>query len=285
MDKRGANHADWAISLGIFLLYILSMMMIIQPGVQPFYKEDELLKVVTENYKAYTSFVFYKTPIIIDTTDTATVAGTYTVTINGPLPFSGSINSYAVIDSEGNKMPLYIADGFASMSFDAPIIKGINLFYIISNKLGDGTSIEYQRDSPAFSSVIENDVGYILTIGSTETLQGVSDALMVREVDDESSPLPGVNCEDTNAEQKQIKYEMLKRVWGFPRSKDFLIFYTDTASAQYATENIQPVCMAAVPYEQANVVVEEWATRMFVPNGDGEYMGETQPIRMVARVW
>lgn len=285
MNKRGTSHADWAISLGIFLLYILSMLMLIQPGVQPFYKEGELLNIVTENYRLSTSFVFYKTPLVIDTTGLEFTPGSpdYLVTINTVFPFSGSPNDYAVTDAD--LVPLdnfYIAFEWDTVRFNAPIIPDVpNKFYIISNKPADGISLPYDDRGTLDLGQPEifKDTNFALTIGSTEVLQGVSAELLARDVD-----AGGINCQAGTPEEQAAKSDALKASWGFPRSKDFMIFYANTASAMYNPEDapagsIIPVCRQELPYEQASVVVEEWATRIV------DELGNTAPIRMVARVW
>ncbi|MDI6737750.1 MAG: hypothetical protein QME12_04520 [Nanoarchaeota archaeon] len=294
MNKRGTSHADWAISLGIFLLYILSMLMLIQPGVQPFYKEGELLSIVTENYRDSTSFAFYKTLIVIDTTDMNFTPGTseYLVTLNAEtgaaFPFSGDPNDYAVTDRNMASLDnFYIAHGWDVIRFKAPITDTPdNKFYIISNKLADGTSKPYldRGDASSGLEISNSDIAphtpnFTLTIGSTEVLQGVSEDLLKKDAD-----LLGLYCLDANLGQAERKYGAIKRRWGFPTSKDFMILYADTASAMYNPEdapvgNIHPVCRNALPYEQANVVVEEWAARIV------DEFGNTVPIRMVARVW
>ncbi|MDD4878156.1 MAG: hypothetical protein PHO02_03915 [Candidatus Nanoarchaeia archaeon] len=304
MDKKGASHADWAVSLGIFLLYILSMLMLIQPGVQPFYKNDELLNVVTENYKNETSFVFYKTPLVIDTIkgDFTPESMEYLVTINAAFPFSGLPNDYAITGED--MVPLenfYIANDWSVVRFKAPITDTPdNKFYIINNKLADGSSKSYLDRGDASpgsgleisnSDIAPHTPNFTLIIGSTETLQGVSADLLERDVDD-----GGINCLDADETAHERKYNAIKGQWGFPRSKDFIVLYSNIASAQYnptdydsvenPTGNIIPVCRYELPYEQASVVVEEWATRMFVPNEiSGEYLGETKPIRMVVWLW
>ena len=44
MSKKGSTHVDWAISMGIFLTYILTMFILIQPGIEPIQKNDQLIE-------------------------------------------------------------------------------------------------------------------------------------------------------------------------------------------------------------------------------------------------
>ena len=291
MNKRGASHADWAISLGIFLLYILSMLMIIQPGVEPFYREDQLLKIATDNFKENTAYSFYKTPLIIDTTGMDFAGeGDYNVILEEDFPFSGeNVNNYALTDAFGEKLEdeYHITGGahISQISFKVHIIDGINKFYIISNKLPDGTSVEYgaPATSPSGTEISDSDIAphtpnFTLTIGSTEALYGVSESLLNMNVNE-----GGANCMLPEGEIED-NYITLKGIWNYPRSKDLSIYYVDGSSPQYEITDLHDVCIASEPYAQANVFVEEWATRIIDPVG-GYAGGPPKPIRMGVKVW
>ncbi len=277
INKRGASHADWAISLGIFLVYILSMLMIIQPGAQPIYKEDRLLKIAKDNYKADTDYRFYKTPLIIDTTDKDFAgAGAYTVRIEGDLPFSGDGNDFGVAaeDADGNLVPLDNFEIVLSETADDRIIfinnveSGRNAFYVISNAKAAGEPDTYERIAvpPTDSYISDARNNFTLIFGSTEVLIGVDEAQLAGGAVVCSTP------ED---------YADMKEAWAYPAGKDFATFYADGSSPRYSA--LIDVCNMAEPYEQASVFVEEWAARVF-GTADGKY-GNTQPIRMVVRVW
>ncbi|MFH1066040.1 MAG: hypothetical protein V1734_06040 [Nanoarchaeota archaeon] len=292
MNKRGASHADWAISLGIFLLYILSMLMIIQPGVEPFYREDQLLKIATENFKENTAYSFYKTPLIIDTNGMQlTVPADYLVQLNVQLPFSGeNVNNYAITNGDLDILKKFnIEEGWSSVSFNAVIESNqVYTFYMISNKKADGSSDEYIgpgiREPPSGTIISDTALptaNFTLTIGSTEALYGVSQALLAQEVSLPDSK--GVSCQTGTAEEQEDKYNDLKTIWKYPRSKDFVAYYVDGSSPQYEITDLHDICVAAEPYEQANVFVEEWATRMFT-TANGK-TGEANPIRMGVKVW
>ena len=295
MNKRGASHADWAISLGIFLLYILSMLMIIQPGVEPFYREDQLLKIATDNFKENTAYSFYKTPLIINTAAVGVDfagPGSYMITLKDVFPFSGDVNYYAITDALGVPLPNFkIVDDWSEISFDSAIIAGENRFYLISNKPAIGYPDIYSRDVPTGSPEISDDTvslpehptaNFTLIIGSTEATYGVSEALLARNVND-----GGANCMLPESEIED-NYVTLKGMWKYPRSKDLSLYYVDGSSPQYELAALQNVCIASQPYAQANVFVEEWATRMFKasenPAIGGRY-GKSNPIRMGVKVW
>ncbi|MFA5887952.1 MAG: hypothetical protein WC852_04555 [Candidatus Nanoarchaeia archaeon] len=284
MNKRGASHADWAISLGIFLLYILSMLMIIQPGVEPFYREDQLLKIATDHFKENTAYSFYKTPLIINVAGMELpVSADYMVTLNDAFPFSGDVNNYAVTDALGVPLPNFrIAEDWSQISFDAFIDNAVeNKFYIISNKPAIGVSDTYSRNVPVLSPEITDTAvptaNFTLTIGSTEATYGVSESLLARLVND-----GGANCMLPEYKIDE-NYVTLKGMWKYPTSKDLSLYYVEDSSPQYEITDLKNVCAAAAPYAQANVFVEEWATRMFT-TANGK-TGEVNPIRMGVKVW
>lgn len=285
INKKGASHADWAISLGIFLLYILSMLMIIQPGVQPIYKEDRLLKIAKDNYMAMTEYRFYKTPVVIDTTGMAFAGpGSYMVTINGDMPFAGDENTYAITGADG--VPLdrfYISFAVGKISFDANILAGRNTFYVISNSRAFGDPQAYSRASPAAATEISNNAAPLANFtshfGTTEILAGVDEEPLMTDV----NTAGGVLCGDDDAQ-----YVALKRLWAYPAGKEFTTYYTTTASPRYTAADVVGICDQTEPYEQANVFVEEWATRLFQTSDDpavGGRYGNTMPIRMGVKVW
>jgi hypothetical protein len=215
------------------------------------------------------------------------VSANYMVTLNDVFPFSGDVNFYAVTDALGVPLPNFkIVEGWTQISFDAFINNaGENRFYIISNKPAIGTSDTYSRNvptgSPEISDTAVPTANFTLTIGSTEALYGVSETLLKQEV---SLPdYKGVSCQTGTAEEQEDKYNDLKTIWSYPKSKDFTTYYVEGSSPQYTIDKFHGICNQTQPYEQANVFVEEWATRMFT-TANGK-TGEINPIRMGVKVW
>ena len=61
MNKRGASHTDWAISMAIFIMYILLLIIFLKPGVAPIYKPEGLMQLVEDNFFEETSWVVRET--------------------------------------------------------------------------------------------------------------------------------------------------------------------------------------------------------------------------------
>ncbi len=58
--KKGATHVDWAISMGIFLVYVLLMFIFLKPATEPTYSETSLLDIVHSGLKNDTTFTIQK---------------------------------------------------------------------------------------------------------------------------------------------------------------------------------------------------------------------------------
>lgn len=58
--KKGASHVDWAISMGIFLVFLLLTIIFLRPGTEPIYKGDTLLGIVEKGLKDDTYYTIEK---------------------------------------------------------------------------------------------------------------------------------------------------------------------------------------------------------------------------------
>jgi len=64
--KKGASHVDWAISMGIFLVFIMLTFIFLRPGTEPVYKGDMLLKVVEDGLNENGTYLLDKGFLVID---------------------------------------------------------------------------------------------------------------------------------------------------------------------------------------------------------------------------
>jgi len=90
MNKKG-DHIDWIISIGIFLVFLMTIFVILKPGIIPEYKNDLLFSIVEENLKNegrdlitndYLGiyWTLYKTPLFVNTEECVKI----------DFPFSGN---------------------------------------------------------------------------------------------------------------------------------------------------------------------------------------------------
>jgi len=63
--KKGASHVDWAISMSIFLVYVLLMFIFLKPGSQPTYNENTLLNTVYSGLKDDTTYTVQRGYLMI----------------------------------------------------------------------------------------------------------------------------------------------------------------------------------------------------------------------------
>lgn len=58
--KKGATHVDWAISMSIFLIYVLLMFVFLKPATEQVYSGDAMLDIVHSGLKNDTTFTIQK---------------------------------------------------------------------------------------------------------------------------------------------------------------------------------------------------------------------------------
>lgn len=68
-NKKGAGHVDWTISIGIFLIFLLSILVFIKPVYKPTYESEVLGEMVKNSFLAENNRTIYRRPIIIGDCD------------------------------------------------------------------------------------------------------------------------------------------------------------------------------------------------------------------------
>jgi len=63
MNKIGASHIDWAVSMGIFLVYILLMIVFLKPGITPIYEPESLMILIEDQFFDDTQWVVKETQL------------------------------------------------------------------------------------------------------------------------------------------------------------------------------------------------------------------------------
>lgn len=289
MFKRGASHADWAVSMGIFIVYILSMFIIVQPGAQKVFREDNLIKIVEYGIRNASEYTLEKTPIYIKIKAGSKITADqpYDFKLNDIItPFNDSTNSddYYMVDRNNLKIPLTIsvADDKASFSFsyNFPTANADEIFRFDFYFLDEMYKADYD---PEFSetSIPPNpdnfndavaDIDYEYSFGSTEKLIGY-DSKKIKNLCNELDP---VSIPD---------YSAFKNSIGYPLTKEFRIYYAGPAApgesvpVQYDYNSRTPVCEAVEPYQQASVFVKELVESFMDIDG-----AKTQ-ARINIRVW
>lgn len=272
--RKGATHADWAISLGLFLVYILSMFMILQPGIQPIFKDEQVMAIAEQGIKDSSEFVIARTPIVFTTIpanfDFAPTK-LYTMEINGNIPVQQTGNKAAIFT--GNT---YNQNGRVSstkVEFVNRTVQGINRFWIYEI-LSPRTEAAYtylnDYEGPSAPVISAEKGNFTYSFGSREIITGVDMEALTR-----SDINLGLNCNT----QPATEYPRLKELLNFPAAKEISIHYALTSTPRYALTDMVSVCSQATPYEQANVFTHEWNTNTLNKEG------KKSPIRMIVKIW
>ncbi|MFH0752740.1 MAG: hypothetical protein V1914_04055 [archaeon] len=268
MNKKGANHIDWAVSMGIFLVYILSMFILIQPGIQPFYSEDNLFQVVESQLDLDLDYEILRAPIYLDIISGAFPAASSGVYIQTELTDFGlnpdmSDLRFVYITPEGQEVeaPFLVKNGFILFNSPYPLqsqkIEGTHTFVIYYSK-----DKFKQTLVPTLSKLFEKK---IITPGTIEHLKGINE----RELKDFAT----LNCSDLES------YEELKEAWNFPIGKEFSLYYVTTEKLPYDMNKIVYLCNQVRPYDQSDVFVKEWSDWILNINGT------LAPIIFNLQVW
>lgn len=101
MNKRGDTHIDWIISLGIFIVFILLLLVWIKPGYEPKYEEETLIDIVKNGIEKDFTWEVSKTLLRLDCNQLGTYAFNLDDYIHGV--GSGKINVIAIKDSGEEK--------------------------------------------------------------------------------------------------------------------------------------------------------------------------------------
>ena len=272
--KKGATHADWAVSLGIFLVYILSLFILIQPGVEPIFRNENLIKIVESSFLNDTRIVIEKVPIVFTPIEIES-AGIYIAKIDQSIPITGEDldeTDFYLTDEAGN--PIGFDMGFSAGNTQVSRISVRTLFSTTD------PTIVYLYYSPKIYDAPE-DLPAAVIIGEELPMLNFTRTFGSMEV------MTGINKDIINVEPFNIdfpcttkqEYEALKERWNYPLNKDFQIFMIATPNPRYTLDDIHNVCNQAEPLQQASIFVEE---RVDVTL---DRYGTREPLRINMRVW
>lgn len=250
MVKKGASHVDWAISMGIFLVYILVVITFIRPGLAPGYQADDLLDYVETSLVDELRLDIEKTPLYVNYVGFEDPGDSYHFAINE--------NPFSVYD----RLILYDENiqNKKGVDFSSNKIKFNNNgdptgnYWFVYNREGSVSSLS--------SGVYELDIvdPSIYEFGIAQNVTGVSEDKIASLVSSCNSP---------------EFYESLKEKWNFPSDKEFEInyFYDD------GTPII--LCSNGLEASQQNNVYARILTRPVL----GENGDKTKEVTFNVKVW
>jgi len=276
MKKKGAVHVDWIISISIFIVFVLLLIILIQPSMTPVYDLNSLSEIINSHLDKDIKWEIEKTAIFLEG-GTQMVNGV--VYITDFFPFEkdpSSQNKYAIIDETNNEVNSIVNINLNVNAKDNIQFQGTpgNYYWLLYSADGD-----FNHNTPIGSDVFCYDVDDTLgvcedeyVLGATETLEGFSQSAL-----DDLQTLCSTN------------YEIVKTNFNYPENKEFSIYYVYTDDAMYDFSATIGVCnwdynvnnpyTEVAPYEQANIFVKEYL--YWILNEDGT----TDSILVNIKVW
>src|SRR3989344_7529820 len=65
-NRRGAIHVDWAMSMGLFLIYVVVLFILIKPGYYAEHKPENLFSILETNFIKNVSIKIKEVQIVIE---------------------------------------------------------------------------------------------------------------------------------------------------------------------------------------------------------------------------
>lgn len=164
--KKGITQADWAISLGIFILYLSVVFLLIRPLIDNTLEQDTQTDSITAYLKANTTTTFYTIPITGEQNDNPIFLTPITVTdIKENLHSSEA----ALTDKDNQHYDYYLLDDFL-IAFADTTNRELDLSYPADKTIGEEslpynrTKREYDLSSDESSAhVSDQQIEYTLT--------------------------------------------------------------------------------------------------------------------------
>ncbi len=284
--KKGASHVDWAISIGIFLIYVLGLIVFLRPGIQPLLNEDVLIKIVQNNFNNETYLTVGMAPLLINLTNAPT--GRYSVQINKGFPYDWTKENVSILDQYGSHLPTYIRQSTCDINgcdliFDANVERyTINKFTILHS------SAFYPNASASSLNgsliVIENydpvlqKGNFTYSIGVNEDIKGVY--------------LPYLD-NFLKSYTNTSSYPNLKKKWKFPDTREFAFYLCNNKNAWnycYANPTNGPYDGATLNFDSSlyNITAPSKDTNIFVKEYKDWIInrkGERIIVRILIQVW
>ncbi|MFH1455924.1 MAG: hypothetical protein ABIF40_03165 [archaeon] len=279
MKKKGAVHVDWIISISIFIVFVLLLIILIQPSMTPVYDLSSLSEIVDARLDKNTKWEIEKTAIFLEG-GTQMVNGI--VSITDFFPFEKdptSQNKYAIVDEINNEVDSIININSNIGSKDNIQFIGTpgNYYWLLYSADADFDHDGLPPAGDVFCYDVDDTLGvcedkYVL--GATETLEGFN----FKALDDLQTL-----C--------NTDYEIIKTNFNYPENKEFSIYYVYTDDAVYDFTETIGLCnwdynanpnrphTEITPYEQANIFVKEYL--YWILNEDGT----TDSILVNIKVW
>ena len=153
---KGQIHTEWVISLGIFLLYVLGMIIFIKPGYVSYYGEKDLINIVENGFKEKYYWNVKKVPLFVEECNCPTDGSECSIT------FSLTANEWSVNEKYG--------------PFNQP--QSEKIFWFVFSPIGDKDKEFIIRDE---SSGCDDATTKEYSIGTVENVYGINKKNLIYE--------------------------------------------------------------------------------------------------------
>lgn len=265
MFKKGAGiHVDWAISMGIFIISIITLILLLRPGVKPLFDTKTLLNLVEDKFNNETIWRVKMIPLHVMKLDSQYKEDApppkLSVNVRG-----GSWGFTKVVDpnSKGKILLASFAYGIAGRNFDTTC--SIATCSTVSSQRSDYFFELYSAQGKV------NDPEPLFELKCTPKDKTKCDGYLGSAEEVEGYNLNWIN-RIINDQKTSVEYDQLKINWGYPSVSDFAIYVQGAGLDQDIVKNPE------IP-EQADVQAK--LIRSWILKDDGS----KENITISFRVW
>lgn len=288
--KRGASHVDWAISMGLFLVFIMLTLIFLRPGTEPIYKGETIIKIMEDGLKEDGYYTVNKQFLVIEPTSISN--GEYEIRLRNPTQKGlnthwkmnkehlGLVNSSlgTVPSEELLYIPFDLDDEYCNINpanclddvldIETYLVNGKkNIFWFLYSE-----DMNYPQHDVVIDSLSNPEEGCFKTgtclldeenftykFGVLEILKGFSEEKLY-QISNESG---------------SYDYTALKDAWNVPKDKNFRVSIKNlTAYEEYQVPDYEDGITFFAGFEeigqippQMSVFAKEWKTWMLTPKG------------------
>jgi len=246
MNKRG-SHADWAISMGIFLIYLLVLFIIIRPGIEPIHNENTLLDIAESKFNKDVKWVVKMTPLIVEK---CLAVGSSETKISVDDEEKSWTITNLIPDKVHKDVQYCVPSGVLTCGGlkVCPEVRDVvfDMYYVPKTERDLDVNPKLKVECSAEAEYCK------ATLGSSEDFEGIRYVWLSKLI----------------AEGKDEKgYDVIKERWTFPESRDFSIYIDGDQ------------ILGGKPYENANIYVREWEDWYVYDDG------ERKPVKVSINIW
>lgn len=214
MNKKGAGiHVDWAISMGLFVISLITLILLLKPGVKPLFDTQTLLNLVEERFNNQTTWHVRMTPLHVNKLDCESCKKEGEPSPEMQVNIKKSLWGYSLVKEPSVKTFDY------RFEFQQPDGRDFHLFC--------RSGVCETQDAYPFILVIHQDrikePAPIFEIDCEPNDKSRCSGVLGSSEDFEGYNLNWIN-KIINEQKTSVEYDQLKLEWGYPVTSDFAIY-------------------------------------------------------------